>query len=370
MLITVNDRASYPITQRVVTDEGFLRVPGNVARAGIQHYLARELGLKGDPNRVVNVYRPEDEVFNADSLASYDGVDITLEHPSELVNSRNYSSVSMGTVRGIGRREGDFVVADLIVKSQKSIDAINAGKAELSAGYTAVYNLEPGMTADGIPYEYVQREIRINHVAVVDAARAGHQARIFDNQGKTTMHKIVLDSGRSVEVQDEATALLVSDTIDRLQKALDASKADAIKAKEEKEMAEVERDAAAEELEEEKKKSSDSAIAARVEQIGKTMKQAISVVGDSFKCDSVDTVEIMRAALAVRRPKIEWADKSAVYVQAAFDMLTEAPAQVDNAAQLAQLAKDAAVGVTDSAPAKPVLSRAQEALLKRQGKGE
>ena len=34
------------------------------------------------------------------------------------------------------------------------------------------------------------------------------------------MSKITLDSGRSVEVQDEATAALVSDYIDRLQKQI------------------------------------------------------------------------------------------------------------------------------------------------------
>ncbi|MGL5729314.1 MAG: DUF2213 domain-containing protein, partial [Plesiomonas sp.] len=66
MLIQINDRASYSITQREYTPEGFLRVPGHVARPGIQQYLASELGLDGDPNRIVNVYRPPEEVFSTD----------------------------------------------------------------------------------------------------------------------------------------------------------------------------------------------------------------------------------------------------------------------------------------------------------------
>lgn len=43
MKCTVFDRAGYRITQREYTDEGFLKVPGRVARTGIQEYLAREL---------------------------------------------------------------------------------------------------------------------------------------------------------------------------------------------------------------------------------------------------------------------------------------------------------------------------------------
>lgn len=178
------------------------------------------------------------------------------------------------------------------------------------------------------------------------------------------MHKIVLDSGRSVEVQDEATALLVSDTIERLTQRVTDAEAKADKA-------EAEKEAMEEELETEKSKSCDSAIRERVAAIATVTAAAKRVVGDSFTCESMDTVEIMRTALAAKRPKLDWADKSAAYVQAAFDMLTTAdePAPVtDTAAQLAKLAQDAA-GVNQPAqPAAQVLSRAQEAILRQSGK--
>ena len=366
MQITVNDRASYAVqSSRVFTDEGFLCVPGRVSRTGIQQYLARELNLDGDPNRIVNVYRPEDEVFKDESLASFDGSDITIEHPDALVNSKNYSKTSVGVVRGAARRDGEFTMCDLIVKDRRAIDAISRGKCELSAGYTAIYDKVPGIASDGTPYEFVQRDIKVNHVALVDRARAGNNARIFDHsQEKHIVHKIVLDSGRSVEVQDEATALLVSDTIERLtQRVTDAeAKADAAMA--EKEMM-------AEELETEKSKSCDSAIRERVAAIATVTAAAKRVVGDAFSCESMDTVEIMRTALAAKRPKLDWSDKSAAYVQAAFDMLTTADEQApvnDTAAQLVKLAQDAA-GVNQPAqPAAPVLSRAQEAILRQSGK--
>lgn len=314
MKCTVFDRAGYRITQREYTDEGFLRVPGRVARTGIQEYLARELGLDGDPMRVVRVYRPEDEVFNDASLSTYDGATVTNDHPKDLVTAKNYKAVAVGEVRGAGRRDGEFVVCDLIIKDQKTIDDINSGKCELSAGYTAEYVHTPGLVIDGQECEYTQRNIIINHQAVVTRARAGGNARVFDhNPGGNTMPVLITtDSGRSVDVADPANAQVVADSFDRLLKrATDAeSRAD---------KAQATADKAAEDLAEARKASSDEAINARVVLIGNTQAMARKVAGDGFTCDSLDVIEIKRAALAVALPKRDWSDKSAGYVEAAFD---------------------------------------------------
>lgn len=366
MKCTVFDRSSHRITHREYTDEGFLKVPGRVARTGIQEYLARELGLDGDPNRIVRVYRPEDEVFNDSSLGTYDGATVTNDHPKELVTAKNYKAVAVGEVRGSGRRDGDFVICDLIIKDQKTIDDINAGKCELSAGYTAEYVHGPGVTADGQEYEYTQRNIIINHQAVVTKARAGGIARVFDhNPGGNTMPVLITtDSGRSVDVADPANAQVVADSFDRLLKrATDAeSKAD---------KAQAAADSATEKLGEAVKASSDEAIKARVTAISSTHALARKVAGDEFTCDSLDVVEIKRAALAVALPKRDWADKSAGYVEAAFDAESDKdeeeddkdengnkkpkPATGDTAAlfaQFMQLAKDGATtaATTDAAP--------------------
>lgn len=366
MKCTVFDRAGYRITQREYTDEGFLKVPGRVARTGIQEYLARELGLDGDPNRVVRVYRPEDEVFNDASLGTYDGATVTNDHPKELVTSKNYKAVSVGEVRGSGRRDGDFVVCDLIIKDQKTIDDINAGKCELSAGYTAEYVHTPGLIVDGQECEYTQRNITINHQAVVSNARAGSVARFFDdNPGGNTMPVLITtDSGRSVDVADPANAQVVADSFDRLLKrATDAeTKAD---------KAQAAADSATEKLGEAVKASSDEAIKARVTAISSTHALARKVAGDSFTCDSLDVIEIKRAALAVALPKRDWSDKSAGYVEAAFDAESDKDEEEEEDddkgekkpkaptgdtaalfAQFVQLAKDGATtpATTDAAP--------------------
>lgn len=360
MKITVFDRSSYRITRREYTDEGFLRVPGHVARTGIQEYLARELGLDGDPNRIIRVYRSPEEVFDEASLSTYEAADVTNNHPKELVSADTYRQVVAGVVRGPGRADGDFVLCDLIVKDKKTIADIQSGKCELSAGYTAVYEPLSGKTEDGQEYDYVQREIRINHVAVVDRARAGANARVFDhNPEKHMTHKVTLDSGRSVEVQDEATAVLLSENFERLTKKATDAEARADKAQ-------AAADSATEQLEEARKASSDEAIAARVAAVAEVQASARKVAGDSFTCDSLVPVEIKRAALAVARPKVAWGDKSAAYVEASFDaemekeegegeeMSKDMKPTGDAAvllAQLTQLAKDgASLQTKDEAP--------------------
>lgn len=320
MLITVCDRQSYRVTRREYTDEGFLRVPGNVARTGIQQYLARELQLPGDPNRIVRVYRPADEVFNADSLASYDGTDVTVNHPDGLVNSENFRKVSAGVVRGVGRMAADgiHVECDLIVKDASAINSLNSGKCELSVGYTAEYDETPGVTADGEPYDFIQRNIKVNHVALVDRARAGSTAKVFDNEptGGTMPVLITTDSGRAVDVADPANAQVVADAFDRLTKRTTDAEA-------ERDAAKATADGLGEKLAAAEKLSSPEAINARVAAVAAVQVSARRIAGDAFTCDSVDPMEVMRAALTAKRPTIDWAGKSPAYVQAAYDMAVE-----------------------------------------------
>nr|DAP84055.1 MAG TPA: hypothetical protein [Caudoviricetes sp.] len=358
--VTHNDRKSFALnSQRVYTDEGFLRVPGKAARTGIQEYLASELGLKDRaPNDIIRVYRPAEEVFNDASLQSYLGADVTNNHPPTLVNASTYRNTSVGVVTSIGRQDGDFVIVDMVIKDKDAIKAVETGKCELSAGYTAVYDDTPGTTPEGEPYDFRQTQIKINHVAIVDRARAGAMARIFDNMEKKPMYQITTDTGLKVDVADAA----VVDAFKRLeQRVSDAEAA--------KETVQAQLDAALEQVADLTTKCSDEALKARVEAIARVTTSARKVAGDEFTCDSVDPVAIKRAALAVKRPSVDWADKSAAYVEAAFDMAVEEPVKPVVDSQLEQLAKDGAKDIKQPvADAKPVLSRAQEALLRQTGK--
>ena len=157
----------------VDTPEGFLickDVP--IARTGPQDYLARELQLDGDPDRLITVQRHPEDVFEEATLASFEGKPICDGHPPENVGPENYAAYTKGHVQNV-RRDGDYIVADLYINDANLANEVrNNVKREVSCGYLCNYVL------DGSGYK--QTRIRGNHVAVVPKGRAGETVSIKD----------------------------------------------------------------------------------------------------------------------------------------------------------------------------------------------
>ena len=156
------------------TPEGFLichDVP--IARIGQQEYFAGELGLDGDPDRLVQVQRRPEDVFDPAAVASFEGKDVTQNHPPERLMPENHALYAKGHAENV-HREGDYLVADLHLKDPGLIsDGENGGTREVSCGYRCCY------TPDGTGYR--QTNIRGNHVAIVPRGRAGHLVAIQDS---------------------------------------------------------------------------------------------------------------------------------------------------------------------------------------------
>lgn len=236
-LIQVNDAVK--VNDSTITPEGFLIVPGVLARTGVQNYAAYELGMDGDAMRIVRLYRPADEVFHADSMASFEGKPVTIEHPSEAVTAANWKAHAVGEVSGI-KRAGDLMAGTVCLKDSAAITAVQFGKRELSNGYRFTLDLTAGVSPQGEAYDGIQRNIRGNHIALVDAARCGSACRISDstnpskgNQPMTT--RTVVVDGIPHEVPSTAAAViekLVKDGADALQLSVDSDKkaADALTA--------------------------------------------------------------------------------------------------------------------------------------------
>jgi hypothetical protein len=160
-----------------VREDGALLADARIARTGIQEYAGWEVG---SDKAVVKVYRPGSEVFHEDTLRSAAHKTVTNDHPPELVTSDNWRKYSVGGTADEVSAEGIYIRVPLMVSDGQAVKDIEAGKRELSAGYTCELDWTPGVTADGIAYDAVQRKIRINHVAIVDAGRAGKNVRIGD----------------------------------------------------------------------------------------------------------------------------------------------------------------------------------------------
>ncbi|GHW94859.1 hypothetical protein VCSRO155_1589 [Vibrio cholerae] len=200
---------------RTYTPEGFLKVSGRAAKTGIQEYFAHELGLTDRPHdAVVRVMRFENEVFSQSALDSYVGADITIEHPDTFVSSETFKNSSVGLVTAAAR-DGDFVLVDMIVKSQDAIDAIHSGKVELSAGYSCHYEAAP----QGASYDFIQRDIAVNHLAITDKARGGSQVRLADSDAlvvDTSAKRKYLDSNQWRVATGEMTRYELGEKADAL----------------------------------------------------------------------------------------------------------------------------------------------------------
>jgi len=194
------------------TADGYLVADVRVSRTGIQHYAGAEMGR---PDlATVRVFRPEAEVFHADALASMAHRPVTLDHPSEAVTAANWKTHSVGQMGGEVARDGEYVKVPLILMDQSAIAQVQAGKRQLSVGYRAEIDWTAGTTADGQPYDAIQRGIRANHLAVVDAARAGPACRIGDawstpteERTDMTTQKVTIDS-ITVDLSDTAAQVV------------------------------------------------------------------------------------------------------------------------------------------------------------------
>lgn len=142
-----------------------------LARCGSYDYLESEIIPGGDSRKIVKVYRTPEEVFNPQSIASFENKPFCNDHPEEDVCLDNYRDLQKGFMRDIRRGTGEYencLIGDIIVTDPEIIELIKSGaKRELSLGY----NTQIIQDEDG---KYYMTKIRGNHLALVDDGRAGN----------------------------------------------------------------------------------------------------------------------------------------------------------------------------------------------------
>lgn len=305
-----------------VTKDGYLVAQVRVARTGIQLYRASELGMDGDPNRIVRVYRPPEEVFSKDAMASYAHRPVTVDHPDSMVDASNWKIHARGSTGGEVLRDKQFVQVPMVLMDAQAIDEWKGGKRQLSMGYTMDLDTTSGITPEGEQYDVVQRKLRMNHLALVSRARGGSELRLGD-EGKDMDPKLktVLVDGLSVETTDAG-----AQAIAKLQKELtdakeaiskkDSDYAEALKAKD-KELAA--KDAEIDQLK--GKQLSDADLDKLVKDRADLMAKATSIAAIDYTGKSND--EIRMAAVTAKLGADSVKGKSADYIAARFDILAE-----------------------------------------------
>lgn len=164
------------------TDQGYLRAPALITKVGVFAYK-----LPG--GKVRRELRLPDEVFSDAAMRSFGIAPLTVDHPRKpdgepiMLNSRNTAKYQVGSVVE-PRRDGDHVAAYVQITDADAIEAAENGRRQLSCGYSCALERKSGVTAgipgipDGMHFDAIQRNIRGNHVALVNNGRAGSSVQL------------------------------------------------------------------------------------------------------------------------------------------------------------------------------------------------
>lgn len=321
------DFAEQPI-RMTATSEGYLTGEAYVARVGIQAYQDGQGGIRRE-------YRPTSEVFDAASIASFKNKPITMGHPRErMVNSDNARRLSVGYIGENIRPDGEWLIMPLTITDGDTIAGITDGQViQLSGGYTAEMDNTPG-EYDGQTYDAIQRNIRGNHVAIVEQARAGDKAQlnldaadavaVTDTQVRGDKQM----SDKTVTVRVDGIEYAVPPEVERRMakqdEALESVTKERDEAKTEATTAQAKADAAKEELETYKASHNDEAIAAAAKERVSLERAATKIIGDKAEFEGKSDRDIKVEVIKAVHKDAKLDDKTeAAYIDARFDAALE-----------------------------------------------
>ncbi|MGQ4806653.1 DUF2213 domain-containing protein, partial [Escherichia coli] len=126
-------------TARRIDDNGFLLVSGcPISSFGIFDYSAGQLGLPGDPMRIVKVFRPESAVNDPAAIDSFKNVPLINDHEmlsgfqGDKENTAPEDYGLDGVLTGNVYYEAPWMRGDLKVFSRKMQNDLANGKKDLS----------------------------------------------------------------------------------------------------------------------------------------------------------------------------------------------------------------------------------------------
>ncbi|AYE61432.1 hypothetical protein BC335_0944 [Lactobacillus helveticus] len=322
------------------------RVP--IAGAMVQKYV------KSDGSEEMEAKLPE-EILSDATVSSANSKPVTDGHHG-LVTKDNSHDLLKGFTASNGHVEGNMLYNDITITDPNLISQIKSGdKRELSIGFETQMDPTSG-TYNGTKYDAVQRNIRINHVAVVPKGRAGHEVRLIgdsaeaveqvepsEEKGNQMETRVVRADGQNITVAADDVEKITKLDADNSAKAKQIADLDAQIKKLQSEKAQLQGDAdasakkadeaqaKADSLEADNKKLQEEFDKYKADGVDKKLElidKVKSFVGDEYDYHGKSDRDMkIDAVKAIKGDSVDFTDKSDTYVQAAFDML-EKPKKV------------------------------------------
>lgn len=193
------------ITARQTDTNGWIEIKSNpLSKVGVFPYSGAQIGA--DPQRIYQVYRPEEELASIDTLESFKLLPWTNEHTMLGSEEVGLTPAEKKGVEGvIGEDvyfENGVLYGNIKIFSENLAELIASGKKQLSAGYRCKYEITPG-TWNGIYYDAIQREIRGNHLALVHEGRMGKEVAVLDTLTFTFDEKEIVKMAEGAEKEEK-----------------------------------------------------------------------------------------------------------------------------------------------------------------------
>ena len=199
------------------TPEGFVKGRARVTGVSVLDYTE----VHG-----IHIYRPAEEVFDAESMESLKNVPLTTIHPKRDLNSGNAMEFTIGATGSDVRPDDDALTVDFSIFVDWVADEVwhrwsSGQRVQFSVGAKGLPEYSPG-TFNGQDYQAILRRIRYNHLALLlDESSRGRYplTEITDQKAKTLFIsdaqlisatkktevqtvKIKLPNGAEIEVSD------------------------------------------------------------------------------------------------------------------------------------------------------------------------
>lgn len=343
---------------------GFLHVDASLTRApAVFEYRQRD-------GSVLREFRPAEHVFGKRNVDSIKGGVVTDEHPPVRVTTKNVRRYQVGQAGSDVRQTNDVMEAPLTITDETLVQAMENGKRQVSLGYDCGLVMKSGVWTDSAgakhPYDAIQTDHETNHIAIVSEGRAGPQIRAHMDRTdaeqvlageQITMKTDRQDDNRPVTREDFFELFGGKDnarvTIDGVQYELPVETAKAVAGKmatDANEVAdqtkrgdrlEAERDDMKVKLGEASKDFDEAALRERIDARIELEDRCAPHFDEQewTKAKKLDDAGLRRAVVEKVRDGVNLDDKSADYIEAAFDMI-EVPEPRDDQKHLRRLSKN------------------------------
>jgi len=325
-----------------ILPSGFMSLLANLTRTGIFVYQQIEPDGTVKILRQLRLAEEQDE----EMLATLSGLPLTNNHPEELVSPENAEDYIVGMTSDRPKKilapvqngddaEEEFIQQRVTIFNKDTMqDVKRRRKRQVSLGYTCELDFTPGVYK-GQNYDCIQRNIRVNHVSLVQHARGGSNCKLLLDGKEQTINldgtsideknipkeenvKVFILDGKEYTVEDSVHALLTS---------LKTERDEAIQNLDAKTKSVEKLTALKDDLESKIKVQNDADDAdkfqAAVRERVALESKASKVLGEDVNLDGLSESEIKKKVVKKLRPSISLDGKSEDYIDARYEIALE-----------------------------------------------